>query len=160
MLSNQSLTEEQKTWGTVEVPELKNVFNKQHETIDNPSIVWKGAGLKLEDSITMRFKIETDSVENLMAKVVSESGKEWNIANSTFEVCDGGYYIYFDGLNAGQMREAVYVTIYKGTEVISDTICYSIESYAYAMQDSEDEKLVSLLDKMMKYGDSAYEYVH
>lgn len=159
-LVNQSLTEEQRTWATVELSELQTVFNKQYETIENPSIVWKSAGLKLEDSVTMRFKIETDSVENLIVKVVSESGQEWSIASSNFEVCDDGYYIYFDGLNAGQMREVIYITIYKETEVVSDTICYSIESYAYAMQSSENEKLLSLLKAMMKYGDSAYAYIH
>ena len=36
----------------------------------------------------------------------------------------------------------------------------SIESYAYAMQNSEDTALVSLLEMMMKYGDSAYAYIH
>ena len=40
------------------------------------------------------------------------------------------------------------------------TVCYSIESYAYAMQSSEDEALVKLLETMMKYGDSAYAYIH
>ena len=159
-LANQSLTEEQNAWATTEALPLETVFDKQYKTVESPSVLWKGAGLKLEDSITMRFKIETDSLENLVAKVVSESNQEWSIASSAFEVCDGGYYIYFDGLNAGQMREVVYVTMYKGTEVVSDTLCYSIESYAYAMQDLEDEKLKSLLDRMMKYGDSAYEYIH
>ena len=58
------------------------------------------------------------------------------------------------------MRNAVYVTVYKNGEAVSNTICYSIESYAYAKQNSTDEKLNNLLLAMMKYGDSAYSYIH
>ena len=161
-LVNAKLTEEQLAWGTDTLLALNDVFDKDYAVVDKPSVEWKGAGLKLENSITMRFKIEAESIENLVAKIVSASGQEWTIKSDSFEACDdgNGYYIYFNGLNASQMREAIYITIYEGTEIVSNTVCYSIESYAYAMQSSGDEALKSLLEMMMKYGDSAYAYTH
>ena len=157
-LVTEQLTEEQTSWGTVETPELQSVMDQNFKVIDNPKAVWKGAGLNLQDSVTMRFKIATESIDGLSIKVTSESG-EWTISSDYFEETDGGYYVYFDGLNAGQMSTAVYLTVYEGKTAVSNTICYSIESYAYSKQNSTDEKLNNLLVAMMRYGNSAYSYV-
>ena len=159
-LVNASLTETQAMWGTSEAPELQTVQNTAYKEIENPTVIWKGAGLNLKDSITMRFKfVSSESIENLKVKVVSESG-QWVIDADSFIKNEDGYYVFFDGLDAGKMCEAVYLTVYDGETAVSNTICYSIESYAYAKQNSEDEKLASLLDAMMKYGNSAYSYIH
>ena len=74
----------------------------------------------------------------------------------------GRYYIYFSGLNSAQMSEPVYFTVCHGDTVVSNTIRYSIESYAYAQANKEvsDESLLELLKAMMKYGDAAYHYVN
>lgn len=154
-----NLTEEQVAWRTVEIPKLQSVMDQNFNVIDNPAVIWKGAGLNLQDSITMRFKIATESIDGLSVKVTSESG-EWTIDASTFEETSGGYYVFFDGLNAGQMNVPVYLTVYDGITPVSNTIRYSIESYAYSKQNSADEKLNNLLVAMMKYGNSAYAYVN
>ena len=157
ILANASLTEEQAGWGTIGTIELNSVMNKAYEVIDSPSVIWSGAGLNLKDSVTMRFKISAESLDGLYVKVKSESG-EWKINSKYFEETDGGYYVYFSALNAGQMSESVYLTAYKGDVAVSNTICYSIESYAYSKQNDADSKLVKLLNDMMKYGRSANVY--
>ena len=158
-LVNASLSEDQLAWGTWNAPEYLSVMNLNHTTIENPSVKWKSGGLNLKDCIEMRFKISADGYDDL--SVVAETDSySWTIYADEFEKTAGGCYVYFDGLNAGQMSEPVYLTVYRGDTAVSNTICYSIESYAYAMQSSSDTKLTNLLEAMMKYGCSAYAYVN
>ncbi len=160
-LANAKLTEEQKYWGTSEQPKLKTVKNTAYKMIvDIPAVTWESAGLNLQKSVTMRFKIATGSINGLSVKVESESGGKWTIPSKSFVKTDGGYYIYFNGLNAGQMSEPVYLTVYNGDTAVSDTIRYSVESYVYAKQGSTDVVLNDLLISMMKYGNAAYAYTH
>lgn len=159
-LVNESLAEEQLLWGTQETPTLNTVLSKEYAVIDNPSVIWKGAGLNLQDSVNMRFKIETDDIEDISVKVTTDTGLQWIIYSDAFETTEGGYYVFFDGLNVGQMREAVYLTVYDNNEIVSNTIRYSIESYAFSKQDSGDESLSVLLLAMMKYGNSVYAYAN
>lgn len=158
-LVNAQLTEEQAAWGTSETPAYETVQNLAYKTIDNPTVQWKGGGLNLQDSVTMRFKISAESIENLT--VIAETDTTiWTISAEEFEATTGGYYVFFDGLDASQMSEAVYLTVYDGDMPVSNTICYSIESYAYSKQSSTDTNLVNLLEAMMKYGNSASAYVN
>ena len=152
------LTEEQLQYGTKDAPLLQTVQDIAYKTIDNPAVDWRGAGLNLQKSVTMRFKIAAESIEGLFVQIKGES-YTWTIGSDSFEETDGGYYVYFDGLNAGQMSEPVYLTVYDGNTAVSNTVCYSIESYVYAKQSNSDALLNSLLIAMMKYGNSAYGYV-
>ena len=71
----------------------------------------------------------------------------------------GGYYIAsYSGITAGQMSETVLVTAYNGDTAISNTVSYSIESYAYAKQNDADASLAALVRAMMKYGNAAKTY--
>ncbi|MBQ8869138.1 MAG: carboxypeptidase regulatory-like domain-containing protein [Oscillospiraceae bacterium] len=157
-LVNASLTETQKAWGTAEDPTLESVMNKEYATIENPTVTWKGAGLNLRDSITLRFKLYAENIQNLTVKITTEDGEKWTIKSREFEKTEDNYYVYFDCLSAAQMSEAVYVTVYNGDVAVSNTICYSIESYAYTKQNDEDENLSKLVKAMMKYGNSACVY--
>lgn len=99
-LVNASLTEEQKALGTSEMRELSSVFNKEYETISNPTVAWKGASLKLEDSVTIRFTIETEDISNMVATIHC-GDQQWSIAHSEFvEAGNNRYYVCFEGLNA------------------------------------------------------------
>lgn len=158
-LVNASLTDAQLQWGTSEEPALDTVLDTTHKTVENPTAKWKGAGLNLQDSVSMRLKFAADSAEDLKVKV--ESGvNTWTIYSDKFLEEDGVYYVYFTGLDAGQMRQSVYLTIYDGDTPVSNTVCYSIGSYAYEKQNSTITGLPELVKAMMKYGDSAYAYVH
>lgn len=158
-LVTSSLTEEQKAWGTSTDRTLETVQELEYKTIDNPTVQWKSGGLNLQKSVGMRFKISAENIENLTVKVANDSGKEMIITSEQFEATEGGYYVFFEGMNAGQMSDIVYLTVYNGETAVSNTIRYSIESYAYAQQNSTDVNLVELVKAMMKYGDSAKAYI-
>lgn len=159
-LVNAKLTEEQKAMGTSTERTLETVQELEYKTIDNPTVQWKGGGLNLQKSVGMRFKITADNIENLTVKVTNDIGEETIIISDTFETTEGGYYVFFDGLNAGQMSDVVYLTVYDGETAVSNTIRYSIESYAYAKHNSSDTNLAELVKAMMKYGDSAKAYIN
>ncbi len=58
------------------------------------------------------------------------------------------------------MSGSIYLAVYDGDTAVSNTVQYSVESYVYAMSTSSDEKLRNLVNCLMKYGNSAYEYVN
>ncbi len=160
-LVNASLTEEQKAMGTSEMRELSSVFNKEHKAISNPTVAWKGASLKLEDSVTLRFTIETEDISNMVATIHC-GDQQWSIAHSEFvELDNNKYYVYFEGLNAAQMSDTVYATITRDDTAVSNTVAYSIESYAYSKLNNTGttETLQNILKAMMKYGDAAKAYL-
>ena len=156
-LVNANLTDAQLAWGTSEDVTLTNALDKEYAVIENPLITWKGASLNLKDSVAMKFKFIADSISGLSLKVVG-ADKEWTINSSRFVLEDGVYSVRFGGLNAGQMNEKVYITMYKNGVPVSNTVCYSIESYAYSKQNSTIEHLSDLVKAMMRYGDSAKIY--
>lgn len=158
-LVDSRLTETQLTWGTADDPVLTNSLNTAYETVDAPLAVWKGAGLTLKDSITMRFKLTAESIDGLCVKIHTETD-EWVITADRFVKSGNAYYVYFGALNASQMSEKVYLTVYKGDVAVSNTVCYSIESYAYEKQNSSTEYVADLVKAMMKYGNSAHNYVN
>ncbi len=156
-LVNANLTETQRNWATAEKRDYNNVQTTKYETIDNPTVSWKGGGLVLQDSVTMRFKFATDNTEGLTFKVAS-GGKSWTITDFTTE--GDAHYIYFNGLHAGQMSQEVYVTAYRDGTAVSNTVRYSIESYAAVKEnDTTEVYLADLVIAMMKYGDSAKNYI-
>lgn len=154
-LVNQNLTEVQKSWATNSTPEINNNLNTKYNTVNSPSVLWRGANLDLRYSITVRLLFITESTDGLRFKV--ESGSDvWWIEASEILVSDNGLYmIAFDKLNAGRMRNLLYITAYKDGKAVSNTVQYSIESYAASQSTGANTKLVNLLINMMKYGDSA-----
>lgn len=158
-LANAQLTETQKTWGTQTADTLSNALNAKYTEIEDIKVRWKSVGVNLKDNVAVRFKISAESKDNLTVKVSTSSGDEWTLSNKYFEYAGNGcYYVYFEELNVCQMREKIYATVYEGDTAVSNTLCYSIESYVYSQQSSSNEKLKNLLDAMIKYGDSAYRY--
>ncbi len=158
-LVNASLTASQKQLGTSKEPAMNTVFNSSYKVVDNPTAKWKGAALNLNNSVSMRLKFTADNIEGLTVKVKTDKNT-WSISSDKFIKDDNAYYVYFNGLNAGQMRENVYLTIYNGSTPVSNTVCYSIGSYAYEKQNSTVAGLSELVKAMMKYGDSAYAYAN
>ncbi len=159
-LANANLTAAQLAWGTTEDPTLTNSLNTTYETVENPLVTWKGASLNLNDSVSMRFKFTAEDIKGLSLKVIGENGDEWTLKSSNFVLDDGVYSVRFNGLHAGQMSEKVYLTMYKDGVAVSNTVRYSIESYAYSKQNSSIEHLSDLVKAMMKYGNSAHSYVN
>jgi hypothetical protein len=151
-LVNASLTAEQKALGTAETPAVENKLNTKFAVVENATATWKSAGLNLKENVCVRLKFAADSIEGLSVKVTTTTNS-WTIPASEFEAAGNGtYYVYFSGLNAGQMREVIYATVCNGDVAVSNTVAYSIETYVAKNLDSAAG---DLLAAMIKYGDAA-----
>ena len=138
----------------------KAVSNMKPVDITDEKATWMGAKLYLYHCVRMVFRFETQGVEANSLKAHVQIGSDTNNVQILDVVTnEGQYYVYVDELAAAEMSKEVYVTLYQGETAVSDTICYSIETYvAAAMLDDKNEKLVTLLKAMMCYGKSAETY--
>ena len=160
------LTTIQNSWASNTVPTLNSILDIDYVAINNPTVAWTSAGLYLSDSVKIRFTISAESIDNLVA-TIDCAGKTYDIPSSDFVArtdSENKYYIYFNNLTATQFSEPVYITVYNNDTAVSNTLCYSVESYAYSKigdgtQSSGDSKLDNLLISLIKYGKSAYDYV-
>ena len=107
----------------------------------------------------MQFVFTVTSPEEgdvVLVLVRDGNGKVIKVVQPADLVRQGSNYIVkFEDLTAAQMSDTIYLTIYNMGTVISDTLSYSIESYAYAKQNDSDTALAALVKAMMNYGDSA-----
>ena len=155
-LANADLTDTQKEFGTQDDPNLSTVANPAYVKVDNAKVTWAGAQLLLVDTVEMNFVFRADSTEGLVVKVVTTSNTYTITEFGAYG--EGAYVASFSAFNAAQMSEIVDVTVYEGGTAVSNTYRYSIESYAFAKQNDEDADLASLVNAMMKYGNSAKAY--
>lgn len=155
------LTADQRSWGTSECVEFADISKLDCETVTSPSVNWEGAGVTLLDSVRLRIMFSSNcDVSELSVKITSAHGTS-TVNAVDFVEEDGKYYFYFDELDAGQMSETLYLTFYKDGVAVSDTLRYSIESYAAQIISSDKDKSAQpLVRAMMNYGRSAYAYVH
>ena len=119
--------------------------------------------LYLEAAVNIRFKYSADDLSGLRV-VITDNEAGTNViaqypVNANLIDGNGLYYVDVDALNAGQMRKTVYATVMKGNQKVSNTYCYSIESYVESRKKNGVKALRDLLDAMMRYGDSAAAYV-
>ncbi len=163
-LANAKLTSEQKSWASDTIGELSSVKNTKYETISDPKVIWKSAGLKLKDKVEFRMKFISETSNALSVKIKSESGREWILGTedivSITDEFENGYMFDFDGADATMMSETFYFTIYSGDTAISDTLSYSVESYISRKITTSDTVFASLLECIIKYGNSAKKYVN
>ncbi len=161
-LASAKLTDAQRAMGTDVNAEMNyaSVRKKNCATVENPLATIETAALFLEAAVDVQFKFTASDLAGLRVVVTDdEAGTnvlgEYPAKASQIDE-NGHYYVTFDYLNAAQMRKTVYATVMKGSDKVSNTFRYSIESYAYSMTDREGyENLGLLLDAMMRYGDSA-----
>lgn len=159
--ANKDLTAVQKAWGTSSDPKLNSVKDSAYRTVDSPSAEWAGVSLRLGDTVTMRFAFTAADTEGITVRFEDTDGTILSEITSEELHSSGGYYFAeYSGLTAGEMSKTVCATVYRGDKAISSTAAYSVESYASAKQNDENEKLATLVMVLMKYGNSAYSYAH
>lgn len=158
-LVNANLTDEQKSYAT-QGREYNSVQNLSFAAIDSPTANWKQCDLILDQSLSMRFLIETDMIENINVRVTSNAGERNITANDIEFIGDGRYYIYFRDFDASEMDKTFYFTVYDGDVTVSNTISYSIESFVSQKINEGDTSLNNLLVSMMRFGDSVKKYVN
>lgn len=154
------LTDEQKAFHSTGDLNLTNIKNSKYSLCDN-RLVKFGTALRLNNSVKMAIAMNMTNVtlEELSLKVkkgsrtmtYSYSKNPENFGKGK----DGYWYFYFDGVYANQMSDEVLITAYKGSEQVSYTLKYSVESYAAIVTDA---KIKAVTDAMMRYGNSAKAY--
>jgi hypothetical protein len=161
-LANGRLTPEQAAQGTQTMPEMESHYNDLGG-VSSPTVIWKGQGLRIQDSIFIRYKIEASDITGLYLKVTADDGRVWTIASSRFEPVQGAenqYYVIFDKLIFSEMRTVVSAAVFDSNDnQLSTTRVYSIETYAALCCGSDQpaytEALKNVLIDMMRMGDSA-----
>lgn len=129
------------------------------ETVASPAATFKGAGLNLMNTVAIRLKIRTDEDPASLTLRARKAGAEYTVPGAEFlPAGQGVWYALFTGFHAGEMKETVTFTVEKNGEAISNTVAYSIESYAYDQRGTTDPALKALIDAMMNYGASARAY--
>lgn len=166
-LASRKLTSAQNAMGTdVSANVAYNSVKDQNYRTVNPSdsqAVIEKAALYLEAAVNVQFKFSAYAPADLRV-VITDNAECTNVIGeypASAQQMDGGlYYVNADCLNAGQMRKTIYATVMKGDKKVSNTYRYSIESYAASKKDGGDGKLETLLDAMMRYGDSASDFAN
>ena len=160
-LVNAGLTDEQKAYASTEVDPYENHLEIKGNDADDDA-TWKSGGLTLGDEIALRMSFilkEGVSIDGVYVVITTDDNKTgWRI--DELEAVPGTtnrYYVRFNGLNPHQIRDKVYLAIYDAEgNLISGELTYSIISYAYA--NGAKEKLVNIIDTMVKYCDAVKAY--
>ena len=157
-LASSNLTAEMLAMGTDVNAQMSyaSVKKPDYATVSNPVAEISNAALYLEAAVNVRFKFTADSLDGLTVVMSDGTNEIVRLTpNAQNKDTAGRYYVTFNKLNAGQMRQTIYVTVMKGNKHVSNTYRYSIESYAASMKGKHGTNLDNLLDAMMRYGDSA-----
>lgn len=158
-LVNADLTDEQKAWGSNNEPLFTNIRDYDYRTIDNPTSKWVGSGLVLNNSVMIRAKFSADSIENKTVVITCGKGTFTYSKDDFVQDKDGNYYVYCDEIFANEMSEEILLTVYDNGVQCSNTMRFSIESYAKLVHDSyKGTALDELTMAMMRYGNSAKAY--
>ena len=168
MLVNADLSEEQLAYATSAEPTLEN--QKALVSRDGAKVWFEGCSLSLERNVTINYYLDLSTCGLSAGELILEvTWKEADGSEAT-AVIDGSDFesrqyggrtldgAVLDKLNAAQMRTVVSAVVRTKADqkCVSDTMRYSIESYAQSK--GNNPALASLLLAMMKYGDAAEAY--
>ena len=149
------VSEAYKRFLTSDAPELTSVTNTKYATVDNASIKIKSASVVLTDAISCKFYFDAKPDEVKLQfedKVISR--KEIG-----YDSKSGRYYAIFTEVPIYKMDAKLLITAYKDGQAASNTLMYSIESYAASKaKDTATPYLADLVKAMINYGNSSKNY--
>ena len=158
-LANSDLTATQKSWASKDTKEFKNIRNYDYKTISNPTVQWNSCGLVLGNAIMFKVKFTADNVENKTVEITLRNAKFTYDKNDFKDNGDGTYYVYCNELFAHELGDEVLLTVYENGFPCSNTMLFSVESYARLVRDNyKGTPLDEMITTMMLYGNSAKEY--
>ncbi len=149
------------SWGTYSglIGNLsRNYVSVEAQTkLNNATVGWGESNLVLAENIKIKFTL-TGTVKSGYKAIVTYNGDNYtnNIVNE-----NGTYYFVFENYNAAQMSRPFHIVIVDASgNAVSNTLTFSIESYAESMlkNNPAGTKLGNLLTAMMQYGDAAFAY--
>ena len=158
-LVNSDLTDVQKDWASKDTTEFKNIRNLNYKTISNPTAEWKTCSLVLKNSIMVKVKFSAKDIENKTVEIVLKNAKFTYNKDDFVNNGDGTYYVYCNELFANELSDDLLFTIYENGKPCSNTMLFSVESYARLVRDNyKDKPLDKMTTAMMLYGNSAKAY--
>ena len=144
---------------------VTNKTNVNYEVLDGATNSFLGANLVLTEKVEMQFIMTIPDLTNVTLEVtVGED--TYSLPASQFEVFStspkypDSYKVNFSQMLATDMRADVTAKICCDGVVTSNTLLYSVESYAATKLTAANtaENLANLLKMMMYYGDAAAAY--
>ena len=158
-LANSDLTATQKSWASKDAKEFKNIRNFNYKTISNPTVQWNSCGLVLGNAIMFKVKFTANNVENKTVEITLRNAKFTYNKNDFKDNGDGTYYVYCNELFAHEVSDELLLTVYENGVPCSNTMLFSVESYARLVRDNyKGTPLDEMITTMMLYGNSAKEY--
>ncbi|MDD6665603.1 MAG: hypothetical protein PUE48_04620 [Eubacterium coprostanoligenes] len=158
-LVNSELTDVQKSWASVDNEEFKNIKNYDYKTIANPTARWRTSALVLDNSVMLRAKFSADNIENKTVEIICNGRTFTYTKNDFVDNGNGTYYVCCDELYADEMSDDIFLTVYENGVPCSNTMRFSVESYARLVRDNyKGTPLDEMITTMMLYGNSAKEY--
>ena len=158
-LANSDLTAIQKSWASKDTKEFKNIRKFDYKTITNPTVQWNSCGLVLGNAIMFKVKFTANNVENKTVKIALRNAEFTYNKNDFKDNGDGTYYVYCNELFAHEVSDEILLTVYENGVPCSNTMLFSVESYARLIRDNyKGTPLDETITTMMLYGNSAKEY--
>ena len=158
-LASSQLSAEQKSYASADsaIEGMASITNANHEMIDNPTVTWKSVALLLGAKTTLRLKVTyAGNVENVKLYAKVGNAKFFEVTEHE-KIGEGSYYFYFDDMNAQEFSKSIDFYFVEKNTVISNTLRYSVESYA--TKKSDDVSVGGVVSALMKYGKAAKAYV-
>ena len=113
----------------------------------------------LKNSIVVKVKFSAKDVENKTVEIVLKNKKYTYTKDNFVSNGDGTYYVYCNELFANELSDNLLFTIYENGVPCSNTMLFSVESYARLVRDNyKDKPLDKMTTAMMLYGNSAKAY--
>ena len=118
-------------------------------------IRFSGAGVRFGYVNRIYYKIKA---ADLSGVTVTVNGKVYTAEDFVIEEeGDGAYYLYTEGIYATEFDKLFTAVLAVDGEVVQ-TLDYSVRSYVYAKQNSDNEDLCHLVKTLYKYGRSSIAY--
>lgn len=161
-----ALTEAQRDYGNFTMPRLRSCKERiEHE--DCPIRI-TSCTLLLRERVSIIYSFDLSDFDGAASDL--QLAITWQDATGADcrAVIDGARFVteqgrcsvIFDGLNAAQMRTvcSAELQLKQNGNCVSDTVLYSIESYAASKASDSDALLRALTAAMMNYGDATAAY--
>nr|MCR4760664.1 choice-of-anchor J domain-containing protein [Oscillospiraceae bacterium] len=159
---NEVLTAAQKALGTQTMPTLKD--NYKEIALSGATAAFTGKNLIFDNSVIMAIRISLPSDadrSNIKLKVTYNTCNGESVTKivkgTDFTASGTDWIAKVSGIAMTDFRSVMSIAVYNGSAKISNTMKYSVESYAYSRLNSSGSaaSFKTLLREMMKFGISA-----
>ncbi len=159
-LADEEMTEIHKSYLTDTDTVAFGSNNRLLGDVAEPAITWSGKSMILDSKVTVVYVLNTNgyegSLEDLRLRVTYEAidGTTTELELEDLQVYNeatGLYSFKLDTLLAAELRAVVSATVYSGETQVSETLCYSADTYG----NGKTGTLAELCKALFAYSDSA-----